>query len=145
LRVLKFASEYGLSLAHVGAAVAAGHAEIDEELGDGLGRHRRAPIGVEGELVTGDTVAGERVGDERFGEFAGLGGGDHPPDDVAAEDVDDHEQLVVDAPLGALELGVGVGPGRPAGFSTGGFPRPALRTGYGEFRVTGCMFSAWLC
>jgi hypothetical protein len=40
-----------------------------------------------------------------LGELAGLGGRDHPADDVAAEDVDDHEQLVVDASGWALELG----------------------------------------
>ena len=33
------------------AAVAAGDAEVDEQLGDGLGRHRGAAVGVEGELV----------------------------------------------------------------------------------------------
>jgi hypothetical protein len=41
------------------------------------------------------------VGDERFGEFAGLGCNDGPPNDVARVDVDDHEQLVVGAALGA--------------------------------------------
>jgi hypothetical protein len=82
-----------------------GDAEIDEELGDGLGGHRGAAVGVDGELVAVDALAGERVGDEGFGEFAGLGRRHHPAHHVAAEDVDDHEQLVVDAPLGARQLG----------------------------------------
>jgi hypothetical protein len=92
----------GVVVGHVGAAVAAGDAEIDEELGDGFGGHRRAPVGVQGELVTRDALADERVGDERLGELAGLGGRHHPADDVTAEDVDDHDQLVIGPALGAL-------------------------------------------
>ena len=88
----------------MGSGVAAGDAEVDEELGDGLGGHRGAPVGVQGELVAVDAVAVESVGDELFGELAGLGGGDHPADDVAAEDVDDDVQLVVDAPSGPGSL-----------------------------------------
>ncbi len=39
----------GVVVAHVRAAVAAGDADVDEELGDGLGGHRRAPVGVQGQ------------------------------------------------------------------------------------------------
>jgi hypothetical protein len=88
----------------VRAAVAAGNTEVDEELGDGLGGHRRPAVGVEGELVAVDAVDGEGVGNERLSELAGLGRGDHPAHDVAAEDVDDYEQLEVDAAGGALQL-----------------------------------------
>ncbi len=105
LRVLKFRLGVGVVVGHVGPAVAAGDAEVDEELGDRFGGHRRSPVGVQGELIVVDLLAGEGVGDERLGEFTGLGGRHHPPDDVAGEDVDDHEQLVVDAPLGTLQLG----------------------------------------
>ena len=45
-------------------------------------------------------LAGDRVVDELLGEFAGLGGSDGPGDDVTGVDLDDHEQLVVDAPGG---------------------------------------------
>ncbi len=41
---------------------------------------------------------------EAGGELAGLGWGDAPVDDVAAVDVDDHEQLVVLAAVRALQL-----------------------------------------
>lgn len=85
----------GVVVGHVRAAVAASDTEIDEELGDGLRCHRAAPIGVQGELIGFDAVGGDRVGDERLGELAGLGFCDHPGNDVAAVDVDDHEQLVV--------------------------------------------------
>ena len=35
----------------VGTTVAAGHSEVDHQLGHRLGAHGRAPIGVDGELV----------------------------------------------------------------------------------------------
>ncbi len=41
----------GVVVADMGAAVAAGDAEVDKELGDGLGGHRGPPVGVQGELV----------------------------------------------------------------------------------------------
>jgi len=95
----------GVVVRHVRTAVAAGDTQIDEQLGDRLGGHRGAPVGVQGELVGFDAVAGEGVGDEGLGQLPGLGGRHHPADDVAAEDVDDHVELVVDAALGAAELG----------------------------------------
>lgn len=58
------------------------HAQINEELGDGLGRHRAASVGVQGELVAVDALAVDRVGDEGFGEFADLRGCDGPGDDA---------------------------------------------------------------
>jgi hypothetical protein len=36
-----------------------------------------------------------------------------------------------------VQFGVGVGPGRPASLSTGGFPRPALRTGRATLTASG--------
>ena len=87
------------------AAVAACNAEIDEQLSDRLRRHRRSSVSVQGELITLDAVRGEGVGDECFGQLTGLGRRHHPPHHVAGEDVDDHEQLVVDAAVGALQLG----------------------------------------
>src|ERR1700682_6353132 len=80
---------------YVGAAVGAGDAEVLEELGDGFGGHRRAPVGVEGELVAFDAVPGERVGDEGLGDRRVLGFGDGPAHDVAAEDVDYHVAVEV--------------------------------------------------
>ena len=55
------------------AAVAAGDAEIDEELGDRFRGHRRAPVSVQGQLVPVDALAGEGLVDECFGQFTGLG------------------------------------------------------------------------
>src|SRR5680860_226587 len=79
-------------------------AEIDEQLRDRLGCHRGAAVGVQGELILGHALRVVGGVDEFLGEFAGLSGGDAPGDDVAGVDVDDDEQLVVDATLGALEF-----------------------------------------
>jgi hypothetical protein len=87
LQRLELSLAVGVVVGHVRAAVAAGDAEVDEELGDGLGGHRRAPIRMHGELVPVDAVGGERVGDERLSELAGLGRRHHPAHDVAAEDI----------------------------------------------------------
>jgi len=48
----------------MGSAVAAGDAEVDEELSDGFGGHRRSPIGVQGELVSADALVGDSGVDE---------------------------------------------------------------------------------
>jgi hypothetical protein len=67
--------------------VAAGHAEVGEELDDRLGGHGRAPVGVDDELVGVDVLVGEALADEVGRPCAHLSGGDEPTDDVAAEDV----------------------------------------------------------
>ena len=41
----------------------------------------------------------------RFGELGPLGPGQHPAHDVAAEDVEDHVEVVVGPLLGAVQLG----------------------------------------
>ena len=76
------------------------------------------------QLTLNDALGIDRLGDELLGQLTGLGFGDDPPDDVTREDVDDDEQLVVDAPLRAGEFGVGVGPERPAVFRSVGFSGP---------------------
>jgi len=100
----------------MGAAVGLGDAEVGQQLGDDLGFHGRAAVGVERQLVCDDLLFGVRLGDQAFGQGGRLLGGDHPADDVAAEDVQDDVQIVV-GPLGRpLELGVS----RPREFH----PRP---------------------
>ena len=102
----------GVVVADVWAAVAAGDAEVDEQLGDGLGGHRRAPVGMQGELVASMPWAASVSAMNASASSPVSAGGDHPADDVAAEDVDDHEQLVVDASGRALQLGDIPGPHR---------------------------------
>ena len=43
--------------------------------------------------VRRDVVLGHRLGDQLLGQFGGFLRGDHPADDVAAEDVEDHIQV----------------------------------------------------
>jgi len=68
-------------LAHVRSGVGASYSEVGEQLGDALGGHRRAPIGVDGDRSLLDALGSDCCGDE----LCGLGGSDHPADDVAGE------------------------------------------------------------
>lgn len=66
-----------------------------------------------------------------------LGQGHLPAGDLAAEDIDHHEQVVV-LPLDrADQPRVGVEPGRPVNLSSGEFPRSALRTGRATLTASG--------
>src|ERR1039458_3911005 len=56
-------------------------------------------------------------------------------DDPIGEDILDGTE--VELAFAGRVLGVGVGPGRPASLSTGGFPRPALRTGRATLTASG--------
>ena len=49
-------------VAHMRAAVRLGHAELGQQEGDGLGGHRRAAVGVDGELAWDDVPVGGGVG-----------------------------------------------------------------------------------
>ncbi len=57
----------GIVVGHVRAGVAAGDPEVHEQLRDGLGGHRGATVGVQGELIGLHTLASEYLGDERLG------------------------------------------------------------------------------
>jgi hypothetical protein len=95
----------GVVVGDMGARVGLGDAEIGEEQRHRLGGHRGAAIGVDGELSGGDGLSLARSADQLLGERGGLDGGDHPADDVAAEDIEYHVQVEV-RPLGrAMELG----------------------------------------
>ena len=54
---------------------------------------------MKGEGARFDGLFGEGVGDQLFGQLSALLGGDHPTDDIAAKDVEDHVQMEV-GPLG---------------------------------------------
>src|ERR1019366_8736638 len=56
-------------------------------------------------------------------------------DDPIGEDILDGTE--VELAFAGRVLGVGVGPGRPSSLSTGGFPRPALRTGRATLTASG--------
>ena len=66
--VLNCASLYGLSLETCGREWDAGDAEVDQQLRDGFGGHRGAPVGVEQRRA--DPVHGHRLLDALLGELA---------------------------------------------------------------------------
>jgi hypothetical protein len=85
-------------------AVALGDAEVEVELRRRPGDHRRAAVGVRGELLGDDALVPATRRDELLRGGCGLALGDLPADDVAAEDVEDDLQRVVRAPGGARSL-----------------------------------------
>ena len=95
----------GVVVGDLGPGVGFGDAEIGQEQSDGLGLHGGAAVGVEGELAGRDPVGAGGMADEPVGQLGGLPVGDHPSDDTAAEDVEDHIEEEVDPLGGPLELG----------------------------------------
>jgi len=77
----------------------AGDAEIGEQEGGGLGLHRPATIGMQGELAGRHLVLGDGVPQQRLEEGGSFDIGDAPADHAAAEDVEDDVQVEI-APLG---------------------------------------------
>ena len=66
-----------------------GDAEIGQQEGDGFAAHGGPAVGVDGELVLGNRVLFAGFFDKCFGQFGAFARGDHPADDVAAEDIED--------------------------------------------------------
>ena len=79
----------------VGPAVRLGDAEVGQHQGGGLGLHRPAAVGVEGQLAGRHGVLGEGVIEQRLEQGGALGIGDAPADDPAAEDVEDDVEIEV--------------------------------------------------
>ena len=77
----------------VRVAVGLGDAQVGEEQGDRLGGHRSAAIGMDGELVRHDVLLAAGLTNQPLGQLGALAFGDHPADDVAAEDVEDHIEI----------------------------------------------------
>ena len=93
-KVLNHASEYGLSLDTRGREWDRVTSRSASRVGDGLGGHRGAPVGVHD---LRDAVQGEDLLHHLFRQDAALVGVDGRPDDVAGVDVDHHVGVVVDA------------------------------------------------
>ena len=91
-------------------AVALGYIKVDQQGGHGFGSHAGAAVGVQGEAARGDVLLGGGVGDQLLGQLGGLARGDHPADDVAAEDIQDQVQMEVRPLSGASQLGDVPGP-----------------------------------
>ena len=82
-----------------------GDAEVGQQEGDGFAAHRRAAVGVEGELIRQDDLLFGSFLDELPGEFGSFARRHHPTDDVAAEDVQDHVEIEVGPLYGTTQLG----------------------------------------
>jgi len=119
---LQVAFGEGIVVGGVRAVVGPGYAEIGEQERGGLGLHRAAAVGMQGELTRRDGVLGDGIIEQRAEQRGALGIGDTSPDDTAAEDVEDDREVDV-APLGwPHQLGAVPGPdgtGRSA--SSSGF------------------------
>jgi len=73
--------------------VGLGDAEIGEQERDRLGGHRGAAVGMDRQLARSNPLLGKGLLDQYLGQWPGLAGGDHPPDDVTGVDVDDHVEV----------------------------------------------------
>jgi hypothetical protein len=121
--------------------VRAGDPEIGEQEGGGLGFHRPAPIGMQGQLAGCHLVLGDGVLQQRLEEGGTFAIGDAPADHAAAEDVEDDVEVEV-APLGwPHQLGDVPGPDLIGAFSqqfgllVGGMPE--LGAALADFAVLG--------
>jgi hypothetical protein len=83
-------------------AVGFGDAEIGKQQRRGLGSHRTAAVGVQGELAFRCRIFGGGVIEQRVEQSGAFPVGDTPADDAPAENVDD-------------DVKVEVGPFTPAG------------------------------
>src|SRR5665647_252928 len=95
----------GVVVRGVGAAVALGHVQINQQTGHRLGAHGRASIGVQRERTRHHIMTSHGVGNELLGQLSALARRNQPAYDVAAEDVQDDVEVKA-SPFGrALELG----------------------------------------
>ena len=81
------------------------NAEVGEQQGHGLGLHGGAAVGMKGELVALDALALTGLANQLLGETGGLSMRDHPADDLSAEDVENHVEVVIGPLRWAVELG----------------------------------------
>ncbi len=94
----------GVVVGRVGSAMGFGDAQVGEHHGGGLGFHRGAPVGMQGELAGGHVVPGDDVLKQLLEQAGVFGVRDTPSDDAAAEDVDDDVEIKVGPLNGAHQL-----------------------------------------
>ncbi len=106
----------GIVVRDVRSRVSLGNAEVGQKQGDGLASHRAATIRVDGELAWFDALLATALDDETTSELGTFSVSQHPTRDVAGEDVQDHEEVVVGPLDGATKLGDVPGPNLVGGF-----------------------------
>ena len=97
-------------IAHARPRVAGRDAEVGEQQRDELAAHGRAAVGVNRELLRLDALLRAGLLDQALGQVGALLDRHHPAHDVAAEEVEDHIQRVVERGNRALQLGDVPGP-----------------------------------
>jgi hypothetical protein len=104
--------------------VAAFNAELAQELREAVAGHGRASVLVHDKVAGIDTVAADRLGEQLLGQRAVFMGGDHPRDDVAAEQVQHNVQVQEHAALKGREFRVGSDRSALPAFRQVGFSGP---------------------
>jgi hypothetical protein len=85
-----------------GPRVRFGNAEVGEQQGNGLRRHRRAAVCVNGELIGLHVLPAAAVGEKALRQQRELAVSDHPANNVAAVDVE-HDVEIEVTPLARTE------------------------------------------
>ena len=83
----------GIVIRDIGPAMGLGDIQIDQQGSHGLAAHAGTAIGMQRQRVRRDVVLGHRFGDKLLGQFGGFPRSDHPADDIAAENIQDHIQV----------------------------------------------------
>src|SRR5450432_3235487 len=102
LQRLEMRFREGIVVRRLRSRMCFGDAQVGEQQGYRLRHHRRAAIGVDGELVGFDAFTTVAVAQEALCKRGELAMGNHPADDVSAEDVDDDVDVEV-APFARSE------------------------------------------
>ena len=94
----------GVVVGDARARVASLHAELGKQVGEAVAGHRSSSVLVDDELAGLHPVAADSLGEQLFGQCCVLAGCNHPGDDVAAEQIQDHVQAQEGATFVGREL-----------------------------------------
>ena len=83
----------GIVIRDIGSAMGLGDIQVDQQGSHRLAAHAGTAIGMQRQRVRRDVVLGHRLGDQLLGQLGGFPQGDHPADDIAAENIQDHIQV----------------------------------------------------
>ena len=83
----------GIVIRDIGPAMGLGDIQIDQQGSHGLAAHAGTAVGMQRQRVRLDVVLGHRFGDQLLSQLGGFPQGDHPTDDIATENIQDHIQV----------------------------------------------------
>jgi hypothetical protein len=110
LECLELGLGIGVIIAGMWPAVGFSDPQVGQQERHRLGFHGGATVGMDGELAGLDLLFLAGLLDQAFGKLGALTGSHHPPDHIAAEDVENHVEVVVGPFDGAKKLGGISGP-----------------------------------